>query len=231
MPKDQPPGPGRTSPSGRRRLKVRVRTAKSRTVSQARWLERQLNDPYVEAARRDGYRSRAAYKLLELNDKFRLLRPGDKVIDLGSAPGGWSQVASSIVGDKGKVVAIDLLEMTPLSGVDFIQGDFLEEGMEARLREMLGGSADLVLSDMAAQATGHRQTDHWRIMGLCEVAIEFAVDVLRPGGSFVAKVLRGGTEGELLARLKQNFDEVRHAKPPSSRSDSAEMYLVAKGFR
>ena len=221
----------RPPPTGRRRLKVRVRTAKHRKLSSTRWLERQLNDPYVEAAREEGYRSRAAFKLIELNEKYRIIRPGSRVVDLGSAPGGWSQVAAALVGDKGKIVACDILEMEPVTGVEFAQLDFLDEDAEEKLMAMLGGPADVVLSDMAAQTTGHRQTDHLRIMGLCEAAAEFAEKILAPGGSFCAKVLRGGTEGELLKRLKQNFAEVRHAKPPASRADSAEMYIVAKGFR
>ena len=212
-------------------MKVRVRTAKYRKISSTRWLQRQLNDPYVAAAREDGYRSRAAYKLIELNDKFRLIKPGARVVDLGSAPGGWSQVAASVVGPKGKVVACDILEMDPIAGVDFVRLDFMDDDAEDRLTERLGGKADIVLSDMASQTTGHRQTDHLRIMGLCEVAAAFAEKILVPGGAFCAKVLRGGTEAELLKQLKQTYSDVRHAKPPASRADSAEMYILAKGFR
>lgn len=219
-------------PSTQRRLKVRVRKPKNRSASSHRWLERQLNDPYVAAAQARGLRSRAAFKLLELDERFQLLRPGLSVVDLGSAPGGWSQVALDRVGEKGEVIAIDLLEMDPIPGVTFAQMDFLAPDAEEKLMAMLGGGgADLVLSDMAANTTGHKQTDHWRIMALAESAYGFAERVLKPGGVFVAKVLRGGLEGQLLERIKRNFAEVRHAKPPASRADSAEMYIVAKGFR
>lgn len=206
----------------------------SRTPAQKRWLERQLNDPYVARAKREGWRSRAAYKLIELDDKYRLLRPGARVVDLGAAPGGWSQVAAKRVGvaeGRGRVVAIDLLDMPPISGVDFLRLDFLDPEAPERLRAMLGGEADLVLSDMAANATGHRQTDHLRIMALAEAAAAFACEVLKPGGGFLCKVLRGGTEGTLLAALKRDFAQVRHVKPAASRSDSAELYLLATGFR
>ncbi len=206
----------------------------SRTPAQKRWLERQLNDPYVARAKREGWRSRAAYKLIELDDKYRLLRPGARVVDLGAAPGGWSQVAAKRVGvaeGRGRVIAIDLLDMPPISGVDFLRLDFLDPEAPERLRAMLGGEADLVLSDMAANATGHRQTDHLRIMALAEAAAAFACEVLKPGGGFLCKVLRGGTEGTLLAALKRDFAQVRHVKPAASRSDSAELYLLATGFR
>lgn len=206
----------------------------SRTPAQKRWLERQLNDPYVARAKREGWRSRAAYKLIELDDKYRLLRPGARVVDLGAAPGGWSQVAAKRVGvaeGRGRVITIDLLDMPPISGVDFLRLDFLDPEAPERLRAMLGGEADLVLSDMAANATGHRQTDHLRIMALAEAAAAFACEVLKPGGGFLCKVLRGGTEGTLLAALKRDFAQVRHVKPAASRSDSAELYLLATGFR
>ena len=213
-----------------RPLTQKLRTARGRTTSQQRWLQRQLNDPYVNAARTQGYRSRAAFKLLELDDKFRLLRPGARVVDLGSTPGGWTQVAVARCG-KGRVVAVDINEMEPVAGALFMQLDFLAEGADTQVKAALDGQVDVVLSDMAAPATGHRQTDHMRIMALCELAVHFACDVLAPGGHFVAKVLKGGTENELLNLLKRDFAEVRHAKPPASRSDSSESYVVAKGFR
>ena len=220
---------------GRRQLKVRLRTAKQRTASSQRWLERQLNDPYVAAARREGYRSRAAFKLIEIDDKAGLLAPGKRVIDLGAAPGGWAQVAAArvrAVESRGQVVAIDLLPVEPIPGVVFRQLDFLDASAPGRLRALLrGGRADVVLSDMAAQGTGHTRTDHLRIMGLAEAAAEFACDVLEPGGAFVCKVFQGGTERELLERLKRAFAAVRHIKPPASRAESAELYVVATGFR
>jgi 23S rRNA (uridine2552-2'-O)-methyltransferase len=214
-----------------RPLKTRVKTGKGRTLSQKLWLERQLNDPYVARAKREGFRSRAAYKLIELDDKHRLLKQGGRVVDLGAAPGGWSQVAAQRVGGKGRVVAIDVLDMPPIPGVDFLQLDFLDNAAPAKLKAMLGGEADLVLSDMAANATGHRKTDHLRIMALAETAAEFARDVLAPGGAFLCKVLQGGTETALLAQLKRDFETVKHVKPAASRSDSAELYLLAAGFR
>jgi 23S rRNA (uridine2552-2'-O)-methyltransferase len=217
--------------SGNRGLHTRVKTAKGRRLSSTRWLQRQLNDPYVIEAKRLGYRSRAAFKLIELDDKFHFLTKGAKVIDLGAAPGGWTQVAMQRIGDKGHVVGIDLLEMESVPGADLIQGDFLDDDAPDRLKALLGGDADLVLSDMAAASTGHPQTDHLRIMGLLEVAVDFAQDVLAQGGTFVGKVLQGGTENELLAALKRDFKAVKHAKPPASRSDSAEVYVVATGFR
>jgi 23S rRNA (uridine2552-2'-O)-methyltransferase len=216
-----------------RNLKVRVK-AGGRTQAQRRWLERQLNDPYVARAKRDGFRSRAAYKLAEIDDKHRFLKPGGKVVDLGAAPGGWAQVAAKRVraGEGGgHVVAIDLLDIDPVPGVDFVQLDFMAEDAPDRLKAMLGGPADVVLSDMAANATGHRQTDHLKIMGLAEAAAEFAREVLKPGGVFLAKVLQGGTEGQLLASLKRDFASVKHVKPAASRSDSAELYVLAIGFR
>jgi 23S rRNA (uridine2552-2'-O)-methyltransferase len=218
-------------PIGRHHLKVRLKTAKQRTASSQRWLERQLNDPYVAAARRAGYRSRAAYKLIEIDDKHRLLRPGLRVVDLGSAPGGWSQVAAERVGaleGRGQVVAIDLVAMAPLPGVTALEGDFMQEAVRARLKALLrDGGADVVLSDMAAQGTGHSRTDHLRIMGLAEAAAEFAFEVLAPGGAFLCKVLQGGSERALLDRLKKAFSSVRHIKPPASRAESAELYVAA----
>ncbi|HJZ42597.1 MAG TPA: RlmE family RNA methyltransferase [Hyphomicrobiaceae bacterium] len=228
-------GNGRGGTSGRGQLKVRLKTAKQRTASSQRWLERQLNDPYVAAAKREGFRSRSAFKLIEIDDKHRLLKPGKRVVDLGAAPGGWSQVAAErvrAVEGKGQVAAIDLLAMEPVAGVEFIELDFMDETAPARLTAMLReGAADIVLSDMAAQGTGHTRTDHLRIMGLAEAAIEFACEVLSPGGAFVCKVLQGGTERELLERLKRAFATVKHVKPPASRSESAELYVVATGFR
>ncbi|MDB5513033.1 MAG: rRNA methyltransferase [Enterovirga sp.] len=211
-----------------------VRRGGNRTPSSRAWLQRQLNDPFVAQAKRDGYRSRATYKLIEIDDKFRLFRPGGRVVDLGAAPGGWSQVAARRVGreaDRGRVVAIDLLEIDPIPGVDFAQLDFMDESAPERLTAMLGGRADVVLSDMAANATGHRPTDHLKIMGLAEAAAEFARAVLDPGGAFLAKVLKGGTENTLLADLKRDFAQVRHLKPAASRPDSAELYVLATGFR
>lgn len=220
--------------AGARSLKQRVRTAHKRTLSSQKWLERQLNDPYVARAKREGYRSRAAYKLLEIDEKYKLLKPGQRVVDLGAAPGGWSQVAAGKVGradGKGRVAGIDLLPIEPLPGADFVELDFLAPEAPERLIEMLGGAADVVLSDMAANATGHKRTDHLRIMGLAEAAAEFARQVLAPGGTFLAKVLQGGTEGALLADLKSDFSTVRHVKPAASRADSAELYVLATGFR
>jgi 23S rRNA (uridine2552-2'-O)-methyltransferase len=212
------------------RLKVRVKD-KSKTQSSRRWLERQLNDPYVARAKREGYRSRAAYKLAEIDDRHHLLRPGARVVDLGAAPGGWSQVARKRVGPGGRVVAIDILEMEAIAGVDFARLDFLDPDAPEKLKAMLGGEADVVLSDMAANATGHRQTDHLKIMALVEAAAEFARAVLAPGGSFLAKVIQGGTEGALLAALKRDFVSVKHVKPSASRAESAELYVLATGFR
>jgi len=199
--------------------------------SSHQWLTRQLNDPFVIRAQRDGYKSRAAYKLIEIHEKFHLLKPGMKVIDLGAAPGGWSQVAAKIIGEKGVVVAIDLLEMDSIPGVISTQLDFYEEDAPAKIMTMLGDKAGVVISDMAANTTGHTATDHLRIMDLCERSFYFAIDVLRPGGHFVAKILRGGTENELLAKVKQKFTTVKHFKPKSSRADSTEIYLVALGLK
>jgi 23S rRNA (uridine2552-2'-O)-methyltransferase len=225
-----PPG---NKDSGRA-LKVRVKGGRGRSLSSKLWLERQLNDPYVARAQREGLRSRAAYKVAEIDDKFHFLKTGAKVVDLGAAPGGWSQIVAKRVGaaeGKGRVVAMDLLKMEEIPGVDFLQLDFLDEKAPQVLRDFLGGPADVVLSDMAANATGHRQTDHLKIMALVEVAAEFAGEVLKPGGAFVAKVLQGGTEASLLAGLKRDFASVKHVKPAASRADSAELYLVATGFR
>ena len=218
----------------RRPMKVQVRAGRGRTLSSKLWLERQLNDPYVARARREGFRSRAAYKLIEVDDKQGLLRLGASVVDLGAAPGGWSQVAAKRVGSaegRGRVVAIDLLEMQPVVGVEFLRLDFLDPIAPDAIKERLGGAADLVLSDMAANATGHRATDHLKIMALAEAAAELARDVLKPGGAFLCKVLQGGTETTLLARLKQDFASVKHVKPAASRADSAELYLLARSFR
>ena len=216
-----------------RPLKVRLKSKKTRTVSQKRWLERQLNDPYVTRAKREGMRSRAAYKLIEIDNKYHLLKRGAQVVDLGAAPGGWSEVAAGRVGagGKGRIVAIDVLDMKPIAGVDFMQLDFLDRSASTRLRGALDGGADVVLSDMAANATGHKKTDQLKIMALVEAAAEFAREVLRPGGSFLAKVLQGGTENALLADLKRDFATVRHVKPQASRADSSELYLLATGFR
>ena len=219
---------------GGRSLKTRVKTARKRSLSSTLWLERQLNDPYVARAKREGYRSRAAYKLLEMDERFNLLKPGGRIIDLGAAPGGWSQIAADRVKAKdgrGKVVGVDLLDMEPIAGVIFAIKDFNDEDAPQMIKDMLGGEADGVMSDMAANATGHKQTDHLRIVALAELALEFAVDILAPGGFFVAKVLQGGTEGQVLTKLKRDFTLVRHVKPAASRADSAELYVLATGFR
>ena len=216
------------------RLHVTVKTGGKRKLSSKLWLERQLNDPYVAQAKRDGFRSRAAYKLIEIDDKYRLLKPGLIVVDLGAAPGGWSQIAARRVGAadrKGKVVAIDLLAMPEIPGVSFAQLDFLAADAPGKLLAMLGGRADVVLSDMAANTTGHRKTDQLRILGLVEGAAAFATDVLNPGGAFVAKVFQSGADADLLAQLKRDFASVRHVKPASSRQDSSERYVLATGFR
>jgi 23S rRNA (uridine2552-2'-O)-methyltransferase len=220
---------------GARLMKQRLRTARGRTTSSQRWLERQLNDPYVAAARRQGWRSRAAFKLIEIDDKHGLLRPGQRVVDLGSAPGGWSQVAAGrvkAVEGRGQVIAIDVLAMEPIAGVEVLQLDFLDVTAPERLEALLrGGGADIVLSDMAAPTTGHVATDHLHIMGLAETAADFACRVLAPGGAFLCKVFQGGTERTLLDLLKTRFASVRHVKPPASRADSAELYVLATGFR
>ena len=208
----------------------RVKTAKGRTASQVRWLERQLNDPYVRQAKADGYRSRAAYKLIELDEKFGLLRGATRVVDLGIAPGGWAQVVRA-KSPKAQVVGIDLLPVDPLEGVTIFQMDFMADAAPQALADALGGAPDLVMSDMAANTVGHKQTDHLRTMGLVEAAAWFAVENLAPGGAFVAKVLAGGTDTDLLALLKKHFTTVKHAKPPASRKDSSEWYVVAQKFK
>ncbi len=226
-----------TKESGReggRSLKTRVKTARKRSLSSTLWLERQLNDPYVARAKREGYRSRAAYKLIEMDERYHLFKPGGRIVDLGAAPGGWSQVAAAHVKakeGKGKVVAVDLLEMEAVDGVEFAVKDFNDPDAPEFIKNMLGGDADGVMSDMAANATGHRATDHLRIVALAELAADFACDVLAEGGFFIAKVLQGGTEGQLLTRLKRDFATVRHVKPAASRAGSAELYVLATGFR
>jgi len=216
-------------------MTVRLKSARSRTPSSQRWLERQLNDPYVAAAKREGWRSRAAFKLIEIDDKHHVLRPGQRVVDLGAAPGGWSQVAArrtrSVEGE-GQVVAMDYLAFDPIPGVEILQLDFTDDTAPVRLKSLLrGGKADVVLSDMAAPTTGHKSTDHLRIMGLAELALAFALAVRTPGGSFLCKVFQGGSERDLLVALKRSFASVRHIKPPASRADSAELYVLAMGFR
>jgi 23S rRNA (uridine2552-2'-O)-methyltransferase len=220
------------------RLHVTVKTGGKRKLSSKLWLERQLNDPYVAQAKRDGYRSRAAYKLIEIDDKYHFLKPGQSVVDLGAAPGGWSQIAARRVGAvdgkgkaKGRVVAIDLLEMPDIAGVTFAQLDFHTNDAPQRLTAMLGGRADVVMSDMAANTTGHRKTDQLRILGLVEGAAAFACEVLNPGGTFLAKVFQSGADAELQAQLKRDFSSVRHVKPSASRQDSSERYVLAMGFR
>jgi len=217
--------------SGRGEVRVRVKNAKTRKLSSQRWLERQLNDPYVRAAKQEGFRSRAAFKLVELDDKYRFLKKGARVLDLGAAPGGWSQVAAKRVGESGRIVAADILETEPLAGVTVLQCDLLDPDTPAELKHALDGSADIVLTDMAAPTTGHRATDHLRTVALFEAALNVAEDVLKPGGVFVGKVFQGGASGELLARVKKLFREVKHVKPPASRAESVELYLVATGFR
>ncbi|MBX6746408.1 MAG: RlmE family RNA methyltransferase [Acetobacteraceae bacterium] len=218
-------------PPGGRGLSTRLRTAKGRSAASQRWLERQLNDPYVRAAQSRGFRSRAAFKLLEMDEKYRLLKPGSRVVDLGAAPGGWTQVAVEKAGPKGRVVALDLLAMDPVPGATVLQGDFQDAAAEQAVLAALDGPADLVLSDMAPNTTGHAATDHLRIIALAELALDFALKVLSPGGGFVAKVFQGGSEKGLLDTLKRNFTAVRHVKPPASRKDSSELYVVATGFR
>lgn len=227
-------GTGQLPPGGRGKT-VRVKTAGRRRPSSTRWLERQLNDPYVAEAQRAGFRSRAAFKLLQLDERFHLLAPGRRVVDLGAAPGGWTQVAAARVSPPGKsagrVVAIDILPMDPVPGAAILQMDCREPAAIAAIREALGGDADLVLSDMAPPATGHAHTDHLRIVALAEIAHECARELLAPGGVFVCKVWQGGAQGDLMSALKRDFASVRHVKPPASRADSSEMYLVAEGFR
>jgi 23S rRNA (uridine2552-2'-O)-methyltransferase len=216
------------------RLHVTVKSGGKRKLSSKLWLERQLNDPYVAKAKAQGFRSRAAFKLLEIDDKYRLLKPGMTVVDLGAAPGGWSQIAAKRVGSadgKGKVVAIDLLEMPEIPGVSFAQLDFLADDAPGKLLAMMGGRADIVMSDMAANTTGHRKTDQLRMVGLVETAAAFAADVLKPGGAFIAKVFQSGADAELVAQLKRDFSSVKHVKPASSRQDSSERYVLATGYR
>lgn len=230
--------PGGKGGSGRD-LKVKVKTAKGRKLSSTRWLERQLNDPYVRRAKTEGFRGRAAFKIMELDDRFHFLVPGARVVDLGCAPGGWLQVAVpriNALGErqgkpKGRIIGVDLQEVLPIAGAEIHQLDFLDEGADGLIKGWLGGEADVVMSDMAAASTGHRQTDHLRIITLCEAAAELAFDVLAVGGTFVAKVLAGGAEGELQKLLKQRFTKVENVKPPASRSDSSEKFVVATGFR
>lgn len=228
-----------TSGRGQRDLKIKVKSARGKTVSQVKWLQRQLNDPYVRRAQLEGFRGRAAFKILELNEKFNFLLPGSKVVDLGCAPGGWSQVAVNLVnaiGTKknakiGSVVGIDLQEMESLPGATFHQIDFMADDSDLKVKNILEGKANVVMSDMAASSSGHKKTDHLRIMALCETAAYFAFDVLEQGGTFVAKVLAGGAENDLQNLLKQKFTKVHNVKPPSSRSDSSEKFVVAIGFR
>ncbi|KNG95524.1 RlmE family RNA methyltransferase [Pseudaestuariivita atlantica] len=228
-----------TSGRGQRDLKVKVKTARGRKLSSTRWLQRQLNDPYVKRAKADGYRGRAAYKILELDDKYRFLVPGARVVDLGCAPGGWCQVAVPRINAlglkpgkaQGRIIGIDLQEVEPIPGAELHVLDFLEDGADEKVKDWLGGPADVVMSDMAAASSGHKQTDHLRIVALCEAAAEFAMDVLEPGGTFVAKVLQGGAEASLQTLLKQRFAKVANVKPPASRSDSSEKFVVAQGFR
>jgi len=210
---------------------AKLRPDKNRTPSSRAWLERQISDPYVARAKKEGFRSRAAYKLAEIDDKYRFLKAGGRVVDLGAAPGGWSEIAAMRVGDRGRVIALDILDMKPIPGVEFLHLDFLDASVPDRLKTILGGNADVVLSDMAANTTGHRKTDHLRIMALAEAAALFAREVLAGGGTFLCKVLQGGTETALLAELKRDFESVKHVKPPASRTDSAELYLLARGFR
>ena len=228
-----------TSGRGRRDLTVKVKTARGRKLSSTRWLQRQLNDPYVQQARAEGYRGRAAFKIMELDDKFRFLVPGARVVDLGCAPGGWCQVAVprvNALGEKsgkkvGRILGIDLQEVEPIAGAEIHQLDFMEDDADQKVKELLGGKADVVMSDMAASASGHKQTDHLRTMGLVEAGAWFAIENLAPGGAFVAKVLAGGTDDDLLTLLKRNFKSVKHAKPPASRKGSSEWYVVAQGFK
>jgi 23S rRNA (uridine2552-2'-O)-methyltransferase len=224
-------GPKRSGPPVTRNSAVRVHSARRRKPSSTEWLSRQLNDPYVAEAQRLGYRSRAAFKLIGLDDRFRLLLPGRRVVDLGCAPGGWTQVAVERVGARGAVVGMDLAETAPIAGATILRADIHDPAAAAAIKAELGGLADLVLSDMAPSTTGHAATDHLRIVALAEAAFFVAGQILKPGGAFVAKVFQGGAEGALLAQLKRSFAELRHAKPPASRAQSAETYVVAKGFR
>jgi 23S rRNA (uridine2552-2'-O)-methyltransferase len=235
--KNSAPNGGLGDIASRRREAVRVKAKSRRSESSRQWLQRHLNDPYVAAAQTEGYRARSAFKLLQLNEKFDLLKPGMRVIDLGAAPGGWTQVASKIITKDGtkkgnsRLVALDILPMEPLAGVDILEMDFMADDAPDRLKALMGGPADLVLSDMAPNTTGHPGTDHIRIMGLTELAAAFAVDILAPGGAFVCKFFQGGAEKETLDLLKKHFAKIRHAKPAASRAESSETYLVAQGFR
>ena len=228
-----------TSGRGRRDLIVKVNTARGRKLSSTRWLQRQLNDPYVQRAQKEGYRGRAAFKIMEIDDKYRFLVPGARVVDLGCVPGGWMQVAVprvNALSEKpgkavGRILGVDLQEVEPLAGCEIHQLDFMEDDADLKVKDWLGGQADVVMSDMAAASSGHKQTDHLRIIALCEAAAYFAFDVLAPGGTFVAKVLAGGAEGELQKLLKQKFTKVANFKPPSSRSDSSEKFVIATGYR
>ena len=234
-----PNKPLNNSGRGQRHLKVKVQKARGKTVAQVRWLERQLNDPYVKRAKAEGYRGRAAFKIIELDDKYRFLQPGVRVVDLGCAPGGWCQVAvnrTNALGHKqgkavGRVIGVDLHEVEPIAGADIYRVNFLEDDADNKVKYWLDGAADVVMSDMAAASSGHKQTDHLRIISLCEAAAHFAFDVLEEGGTFVAKVLAGGAEGDLQKTLKQRFRKVSHLKPPASRADSSEKFVVATGYR
>lgn len=235
----KPPSGKNTSGRGQRDLTVKVKTAKGRKLSSTRWLQRQLNDPYVKRAQAEGYRGRAAYKIMELDDKFGFLKPGALVVDLGCAPGGWCQVAVPRVNalgeknglPKGRIIGVDLQEVEPIPGCEIHQLDFMEDSADDKVKAWLGGQADVVMSDMAAASSGHKQTDHLRIIALCEAAAYLAFDVLEQGGTFVSKVLAGGAEGELQKLLKQRFTKVANVKPPASRADSSEKFVVATGFR
>jgi 23S rRNA (uridine2552-2'-O)-methyltransferase len=220
-----------TKQDGRGHMHVKVKPSRKRTASSRQWLERQLNDPYVKAARTKGYRSRAAFKLIDLDDRFHFLKKGGRVLDLGAAPGGWSQIAAAKVGSTGRVVGADILEMEELDGVRLFKVDLLDPDVPAMLKEALGGPADVVLTDMAAPTTGHRETDHLRTTALLEVALDVAEDTLKPGGTFVGKAFQGGATKEILDRLKKRFTTLKHVKPPASRAESVELYLVATGFR
>lgn len=226
---------GGSPAQGKRNLKVKVKSARGRKLSSTMWLQRQLNDPYVKRAKDEGLRARAAFKLTEMDDQFDLIKPGMVIVDLGAAPGGWSQVAAKRAKSeegKGQVVAIDISEMEPIAGVDIIHMDFMEDEAPDELKKALkGNAADIVMSDMAAPSTGHKQTDHLRIIGLAEAALDFAIEVLKPEGAFLAKVLQGGTEHELLALMKKHFKKTRHVKPDASRADSSELYVMATGFK
>lgn len=224
------PLPEKKAGDGLRDLTVNVKTAKYRKTSSTLWLRRQLNDPFVARAKAEGYRSRAAYKLIELDEKFQLIKPGSRIVDLGCAPGGWCQVAIKKIGNQGKVIGIDYLAMDTVAGTQVLEMDFLDDDAPGKLKSLLNGKADLVLSDMAAPTTGHRATDHLRIVALAETALDFAMEVLEPGGNFVCKVFQGGAEGELLDLLKSNFSTIKHAKPKASRQQSAEMYVVGLDF-